>query len=132
MHFERIILCRLGRLGGKTAVACSGSFAWDRLRLGEEIDENFRREIICTKKVVKNDVVKESASCRVRLPVASNLCGLCDTISVAPRMQSYACSTACITSCKNASMSVCVRKNNVSDISQQHTVDRTYQITHGG
>ena len=46
VHNEKdlIVQCRRGSLGGKTAVACSGSLVWDRFRHAEGIDENFRGE----------------------------------------------------------------------------------------
>ena len=37
-QFDKIFHRRRGSLGGKTAIACSGSFTWERFRHAEGID----------------------------------------------------------------------------------------------
>ena len=73
LQYSQTIISRRGCIGGKSAVACSGSFARGRFRHAEGVDENFRRDFLYKYLILNNHVVKESAifsacfsvSCRI-------------------------------------------------------------------
>ena len=70
-------------LSGKTAVACSWSFAWDSFRHAEGIDENFRKYLLYKFVIVNNHVVKESASFCAGLCVSCRFlpCPMCTCVT---------------------------------------------------